>query len=169
MKVLVLADIHDHIEKLQKVVDQVSGKVEVAIFCGDMVSPFTTGLLAKLDLPTYACLGNNDEDQVGMVKRGGAKFVWTHLSQEFGQIELAGNKIAFCHYPKLAELLAKTDEYDAVFFGHTHLATAKMVGKTLLLNPGAVCGINFSTAGYDPGSFALYDTDANSAEILILT
>lgn len=101
MKVLVLLDIHDHIDKLQKVVEAVLGKVEAVIFCGDLVSPFSAGLLAKLDLPTYACLGNNDEDQVGLVRRSGPKFVWVNLSQEFGQVELAGRKVAFCHYPKL--------------------------------------------------------------------
>jgi predicted phosphodiesterase len=40
------------------------------------------------------------------------------------------------------------------------------VGNTLLLNPGAVCGINFDKAAYDEATFAVYDTFSNSAEII---
>src|SRR3989344_4618921 len=144
MRVAILADIHDHLTNLEKVLTEIkSKKIETIIFCGDLISPFTTGVLAKANLPTYACLGNNDEDHIGMMKKGGDKFTWFHLSQEYGIVELDGKKIAFCHYPKLGELLAKSGEYDAVFFGHTHEIINKIVGKTLLLNPGAVCGINF--------------------------
>jgi len=169
MEVAILSDIHDHIDKLKKVLKAIEGKVESIVFCGDMVSPFTTGVLAKTNLPTYACLGNNDEDQIGMMKMGGTKFTWTHLSQEFGEVELDDKKIAFCHYPKLAELLAKTGDYDAVFYGHTHIAKSELVGKTLLLNPGAVCGINFDKGSYDKTSYAIYNTNTNTAEIIELT
>lgn len=168
MKIAVLSDIHDHIDQLQKVLDQINGKVQALIFCGDLISPFTTGVLAKANLPTYACLGNNDEDHIGMLKKGGEKFIWTHLSQEYGQVELDGKKIAFCHYPKLAQLLANSGEYDAVFFGHTHSAGLGNHGKTLLLNPGSVCGINFESGKYDSATFAIYDTTSNNAEIIAL-
>ena len=166
MKIAVLSDIHDHIDNLRKVLTEINGKVDAVIYCGDMVSPFTTKLLASTDLPTYACLGNNDEDQIGMMKRGGDNFTWTHLSEEFGAVELDGKKIAFCHYPKLAELLAKTDEYSAVFYGHTHISESRILKKTLLLNPGSVCGINFSKAKYDNISYAIYDTNTNTADII---
>ena len=116
MKIAVLSDIHDHLTGLEKVLEEIKDKdIETIIFCGDMISPFTTGILAKANLPTYACLGNNDEDNIGMMKKGGDKFTWFHLSQEYGEVELDGKKIAFCHYPKLGELLAKSGEYDVVF------------------------------------------------------
>ena len=38
--------------------------------------------------------------------------------------------------------------------------------KTLLLNPGAVCGINFDKGDYDRSTYAIYDTQTNSAEII---
>jgi hypothetical protein len=46
-----------------------------------------------------------------------------------------------------------------------------MVGKTLLLNPGAVCGITAGvyfgeTDKHEPASYAIYDTKTNSAEII---
>jgi hypothetical protein len=164
MNIAVLSDTHDHIWNLEKVLKQIKGKVKAVIFCGDMCAPFTAGVLAKTNLHTYLCLGNVDEDHIMMAEKGGDKFVWIGLAKEFGQVELGGRKTAFCHYPKLAELLAKSGEYDAVFHGHTHFARNEKYGKTILVNPGAVCGIQKGIPG--KASYAIYDTKTNSAEII---
>lgn len=166
MKVAVLSDIHDHIDKLEKVLKQIKNKVDTIIFCGDLCAPGTASRLAEAKAPIYACLGNVDEDQIGMVKKGGNSIKWVALHEEFGQVILGDRKIAFCHYPKLGELLAKTGDYDAVFHGHTHESKNKKVGKTLLLNPGAVCGIQHSRLGV--ASYAIYNTSSNSAKIIEL-
>ena len=166
MKTLVLSDIHDHILNLQKVMDAVKGQIEAVICCGDYCAPFSAGLLSNLNLPTYTCLGNNDEDQIGLLKKGGPNFTWTNLSQEFGEIELSKRKIAFCHYPRLAELLAKSGEYDAVFYGHTHVTRNETIGNTLLLNPGSVCGI--VGGKMSQASYAIYNTKMNTAETINL-
>ena len=167
MRIAVLSDIHDHLDNLKKVLEDFKKqKVQAIFFCGDLISPFTTGVLAEAELPTYAVLGNNDEDHIGMMKKGGKKITWFHLSQEFGEMKVGDKKIAFCHYPKLGELLAKSGEYDAVFYGHTHNVHKEKFGKTLLLNPGAVCGINFEKSDYDKATYAIFDTEENSAEII---
>ncbi len=163
MKVIILSDIHDHIGNLEKIITETKDQVGAVIFCGDLCAPFTAAVLSKFELPIYACLGNVDEDHLMMKERGGENIHWTPLAKEYGQIELGGRKIAFCHYPKLAELLAGTGEFDAVFFGHTHNVFNQKVGETLLLNPGAVCGIKPSQ-GYTGASFAVYNTEINSAE-----
>lgn len=164
MKILILSDIHDHVENLEKVIKQAGDKAEAVIFCGDLCAPFTAAVFSKINLPTYACLGNVDEDHIMMKDLGGSKIHWTPLAKEFGQVELGGKRIAFCHYPKLAELLAGTKEYDAIFFGHTHKVVNKKVDKTLLVNPGSVCGIEGGE--YTTPTYAIYDTEANSAEII---
>jgi putative phosphoesterase len=166
MKIAVLSDIHDHISNLENVLKQIKKEAEAIIFCGDLISPFTTSILAKANISTYACLGNNDEDHIGMLKKGGEKFTWFHLSEEYGEVKLDNRKIAFCHYPRLAELLAKSGEYDVVFYGHTHIAKNDLIDKTLLVNPGAVCGIDFQKKGYSKATYALYNTKTNSAEII---
>lgn len=166
MKIAILSDSHDHIANVEKVVATLKGKVEAAVFCGDFCAPFSAKKLSELAVPIYACLGNNDEDQIGLLKMGGDNFKWTFLAEEFGSVELDGKKLAFCHYPKLADLLSKTDEYDAVFFGHTHQAGMGNHGKTLILNPGAICGIK--DGKYDEASFAIYDTASNAAELDII-
>ena len=166
MKIAVLSDAHDHIWSLRRAVEEAKANAQVVIFCGDMCAPFSAKILAETGLDTYICLGNNDGDQIGLVKSGGQKFHWVHLGQEFGEVELGGFKFAYCHYPKLAELLVNTGNYRAVFFGHTHQAQIKNVGESLLVNPGAICGIHNGEDG--PASYAYFDTDSNNAEIIVI-
>jgi|SRR3989344_683139 len=164
MKIAILSDIHDHVENLEKLIKQVKGKIKAVIFCGDLCAPFTAAVFSKMNLPTYACLGNVDEDHIFMKELGGDKIRWTPLAKEFGQVKLGGRKVAFCHYPKLGELLAKSKEFDLVCFGHTHKTVNKKVGKALLINPGAVCGIEGGK--YTTPTYAIYDTNTNVAEII---
>ncbi len=164
MKVLVISDTHDNIWNLRKVLKQVKGEVEMVIHCGDVVAPFTSNLVASTGLPTYICLGNNDEDHLGMERRAGKNVTWIPVGKQFGEIKIGKRKIAFTHYPKLGELLAKTNEYDAVFYGHTHFSDERVFGKTLLLNPGAVCGIQNGKPGV--ASYAIYDSANNKARII---
>jgi len=163
MYIAILSDTHDNIWNLEKVLTSLKQNVDAMIFCGDFCAPFIPPKLASLSIPIYACLGNNDEDQIGLLKQGGEMFKWTFLAQEHGEVDLDGRKIAFCHYPKLGELLAKSGEYDAVFHGHTHNSRNEIFGKTLLVNPGAVCGIQNGKPGI--ASYAIYNTKTNSAKI----
>lgn len=171
MNIAVLSDSHDHIWNLEKVVNKISGKVDAYIHCGDLIAPFIPEILKKINAPGFICLGNNDEDHIAMKNIGGDSMSWISVGQQFGEIELDGRKIAYTHYPKLGELLAKSGDYDAVFHGHTHKAANKMIGSTLLLNPGAICGITSAVIfgekkKHDPASYAVYDTKTNSAEII---
>ena len=171
MRIAVISDTHDNIQNLEKVLRRIDGKVDIIIHCGDYCAPFISAMLVKLGLPTYGCLGNVDGDQKGLTELGGGNFNLVPLYGEYGQVKLDERKIAYCHYPKLANLLAKNGEFDAVFYGHNHTAENKKVNNTLLLNPGAVCGITAGVIlGFDkkhkPASYAIYDTKTNSAEIV---
>jgi len=156
MKIAVLSDAHDHIWNLRKAIQIIKEqKCEAIIFCGDFCAPFTAAILAELALPIYACFGNDDEDQFAISEKLKAVQLWP-LTKEFAEVELESRKIAFCHYPKLGKLLAGTRDYDAVFHGHTHKAYQEQIGKTLLANPGSICGIISGKSA--PASFGIYDT-----------
>jgi putative phosphoesterase len=165
MKVAVVSDIHDHIQNLQKALKAVSqNKCQAIIFCGDLCSPFTAEVLTKAGLLVYAAWGNADHDHWALAKKAGNNLIETPADQDFGEVELGGKKIAYCHYPGLARKLTATKYYDAVFHGHTHRTYQKKVGKCTLANPGAVSGI----VGGKPGlsSFMIFDTTKNSLKTL---
>ena len=164
MKIAVISDTHDHIWNLDKALQLIKRKQCAAIIhCGDFCAPFSALQVAKSKLPVYAIFGNNDEDQWGIMERVKEfNFQMWPLAKEFAEVELGGKKIAFCHYPKLGKLLAGTGDYAAVFHGHTHKAFQEQVGKTLLANPGSICGIVSGQPA--PASFGIYDTSSNKYE-----
>jgi len=73
-------------------------------------------------------------------------------------LELGGRRLLVTHDPATAAAYAATGEYDAVFYGHIHLAGEARVGETLLLGAGELMGFK------EQPSFAIYDTETNTAE-----
>ncbi|MEM2187311.1 MAG: metallophosphoesterase family protein, partial [Thermofilaceae archaeon] len=57
--------------------------------------------------------------------------------------------------------LANTGSFDVVVYGHTHEIDVRMVGRTLVVNPGEACG-------YLTGrkTIAVLDTESRSVEIV---
>jgi len=76
-------------------------------------------------------------------------------------LEIENRKIFITHYPDLAKPMAKSGEFDAVFYGHNHIKNKDRVGNCLVVNPGEVSGHKNSQI-----SFAIYDTEKNDADIV---
>ncbi len=156
MKLVVLSDIHDHLHNL-KAFEPVLSEAEAVIFCGDFCAPFTLATLAELFKgPIYAVFGNNDGDQ-WLLSRVASRFEHVRLEGPFARLELGGRRIFVVHYPEIAEDVAASGRYEAVFYGHNHQAVAKKVNQTLLLNPGEVMG------RFGVSSIAIYDAATNEA------
>lgn len=160
MKVAVLSDIHDNIWNLEKVLMRLKDeKIEAIIFCGDFCAPFTFRKLEESGIPIYAVFGNVDGAQQEITELAD-KNKNVKLDKYLLEIELGNKKIAFCHNNKLAEGLASTKKYDAVFHGHTHISRTEKIGKTLLANPGEIHGFKGEC------SFGIYDTETNEIKII---
>lgn len=57
--------------------------------------------------------------------------------------------------------MAKSGEYDAVFYGHNHLKNKEKIGNCLVVNPGEIGAYKTGIA-----TFAVYDTEMNDADII---
>jgi putative phosphoesterase len=164
MKIAVLSDIHDHIWNLEKVLNQAKDNTDRAIFCGDYCSPSTFKMATEKFKSAYCVWGNVDGEKVVITKEIYANNIkHVQLLGIFGEINIDGKKVAFTHYPDIAKASAHSKLYDAVFHGHTHEVLNEKVGNTLLLNPGAVCGVKNDKQSI--ATYAIYDTSTNSAEI----
>ena len=64
------------------------------------------------------------------------------------------------HYPKEAEVAARSGNYDLCIFGHTHSYFDHKVGTVRLLNPGEIKGNRTGNP-----TFAIFDTETK--EVLI--
>lgn len=135
MKLGIVSDTHDNLDKARKAVEFFEEQeVEKVIHCGDVVAPFTAELF-DADFEFHYVRGNNEGE-------------WNlkETVEEFGnfynnvaEVEFEGKKIVAYHgtEEEIVEGLAAKD-YDYVFRGHTHEKNLRDVGGTLVLNPGGI-------------------------------
>ena len=111
------------------------------IHCGDIGSSAIPGVFA--DFAAHYVLGNVDHyDETELA--AAIQMAGQHFAGRCGQLSLLGKKIAWLHGDdeRLLKQTIAGGEYDLVCSGHTHQQTQQLVGKTLVLNPGALYRAN---------------------------
>jgi putative phosphoesterase len=165
MKIAVISDIHENTHNLVLFLEQIEKlNIEQILCLGDLINAGVGKMLAYAPVPTMMVWGNNDGDTVANTKASlaeGSKL--TVGFSTFDIVEFGGRTIFMTHYPMLAQPMAKSGDFDAVFFGHDHVKSMEKVGECLVLNPGEISAHKTSEA-----SFAVYDTETNDAEIITL-
>ena len=156
MKIALLSDAHDHISNLLTALHYAQEQqCTHLLYMGDITELSTLQLL--LESWTYALdlvYGNNEYDRKAHIQLVQGFPQATHHG-EAADICLQGRHIFFTHYPHQATIAADSGKFDAVFYGHTHVAEQRYVHHTLLANPGEIGGVRRVP------SFAIYDTDYN--------
>ncbi|MFP4644937.1 MAG: metallophosphoesterase family protein, partial [Spirochaetales bacterium] len=159
MKIAVFSDIHDNIWNLATALS--SGRTaecERLVFLGDFCAPFTLAQLAQgFSGPIDVVFGNNDGDTF-LLSRIASEHDHVTLHGHLAELEMDGQKVALNHYPDLAQRLAESRAYDAVFSGHDHKKYIEQIGNTLWANPGEIMG------RFGEPSFGVYDTATRSFE-----
>ncbi len=70
MKIAILSDSHDNLDKLRQAVCVCKkAEVEAIIHAGDFISPFSLTPLEESKIPVHAVLGNNDGERDGLRRR----------------------------------------------------------------------------------------------------
>lgn len=163
MKIGLMSDTHDRLDAVERAIDFFNREgVKHVLHAGDLVSPFVAPKFAELKAKLYYVWGNNEGDrefirvkfdELGVKPLGG-----------FAGLEFNGRKIALLHgtQEEVVEALSKSGSFDVVVRGHTHKAEIRE-GKTLLVNPGEVCGYLSERQ-----TVALLDLAKLSAEIMEL-
>lgn len=139
MKLAVFSDSHDNTKNILKLIKKINKiKVDYAIHCGDVCSPFTIKLFSELNVKKFfITFGNNDGDKLNLVKNLPKKSIYFQI---FGEIEIFNKKILITHYDFIAKGFGFMNKYDYIFFGHTHKKEIIKLGKTILINPGEILG-----------------------------
>jgi putative phosphoesterase len=146
MKVGIIADSHDHVDRLEAAVELLDALgAQVLFHCGDVggLEAFQT----MGDFETYAVLGNSDRYSTSLRR-------WVDDSSitvlEDGQaVELADKRIAMAHghFRQRLEQLIASQQYDYVLHGHSHRTKDVMVGRTRVICPGALDRTMLKTVG----------------------
>ncbi len=169
MKIAVISDIHENRHNLILFFRYIEkNKIDAVICLGDFINNGIAKLLANLDVPVYAVWGNNDGTkaqimQTSLVEGSNLNFDAEYSDATFRFLDLDGKKVFLTHYDSLARPMAKSGDFDVVFYGHTHQSNIEKVGDCLMVNPGEIAGIITGKT-----SFALYNSENNDAEIIDL-
>ncbi|MEB3844568.1 MAG: metallophosphoesterase [Desulfurococcales archaeon] len=156
MLVGVISDSHDNLANVSRAARILREKGVGAVFhLGDIVSPFTLAHLAGLleGVEIHAVFGNNCGEIEGLLRV--ASTVGADISSPPREVALAGRKILLLHgfgspdmTRKIVYSLARGGEWDLILYGHTHIPDAKIIGGTLVYNPGELAGaLNKPTLG----------------------
>jgi putative phosphoesterase len=118
------------------------------LHCGDIGTAEIPGLLSAW--PAHYVFGNCDGNEAEL--RAAIVAAGHQCHEREGALELAGRKIAWLHSDDRWRFLelARCNQFDLVCYGHTHVALQEHVGRTLVLNPGALQRAR-------PRSFAVVD------------
>ena len=154
MKIAIIADVHDNIPNLKKVLDYCAlEKIEKIICCGDLASLETLEYLNEnFGGETFFTFGNMDNDYLQNYHFKNNEFGKTKIFKKEGEVEIDGKKVVFVHFPRIAKGLCRTGKFKFVFYGHTHKPWEEVVDGCKMLNPGTVAGQFF------PATFAVWNT-----------
>jgi putative phosphoesterase len=105
------------------------------------------------EFTVYFVRGNMDRSAVKALKKSTAAQAGAHWLGKGRELELHGRRIAVLHGDRadLYETLLFS-EPDYLFKGHTHRRHDERLGRTRIINPGAVGGVR-----YEPRSVAVLD------------
>lgn len=158
-----MADSHDVWDNLEKAVARANKeKCELLLFAGDFIAPPGIPILEKFNGKIKFVWGNNEGEKVGLTR----KFDTSKNIELCGDVfegEIDRIKIFMNHYPRTVELAVKSGEFDLCVYGHTHEYEERMIGKTLLINPGEIQGYTTGIA-----SFIIFDTKTKSVEKIVI-
>jgi putative phosphoesterase len=161
MLLAIISDAHNNLVNLKKVLNYChDNNIQTIICCGDLASEETLKFVSKNFSGTFFFVfGNMDRDQLKDFKFT-AKHQNIRIFSKFGETLIVKKKIAFTHYPNIAQELCESKNYAFVFYGHTHKPWTENINKCVMLNPGNVAGEIY------PPTFAVWETDNDNFKLI---
>lgn len=160
----VFSDIHDNLFFLERALMEFKHHdISTLIFCGDFCSPIAVKSMGENFQGKIHCVyGNGDGDRFAITKLANAEFKNIKVYGEYAELEFDGKNLAVTHYPLYGKALARTGDYHAVFYGHTHVKEYEFYGECLCVNPGEVMGWKKAP------SIFIYNTQDNDGKFYAL-
>jgi putative phosphoesterase len=163
MLIGLMSDTHDNLPMVDRAVKKLDEhKVELVLHAGDYVAGFVIPRLIDVKCRLIGVFGNNDGDHE-LLKKRFSEYSNMEIRDVSAEIPIDEMRIALLHgsNEELLEAIIRGNNFDFVVHGHSHTAEKRHVGKTLVVNPGEVCG-------YLTGkpTIGLLDTSRREARII---
>lgn len=136
MRIAVLSDTHSRYGVIEAALQAIEPhRVHLLVHCGDLEDSEAIWLFPP---NTHFVFGNCDHERAAM--RQAIHGIGATLHEPFGQLEVAGARLAWTHGDdrKVLDHLENSGQFDYVFYGHTHVAAEHQTGRTRVINPGAL-------------------------------
>lgn len=159
----VLSDTHNNTANLRKALEIFQQRgVDCLIHCGDVTTLATLEWLVEYRV--IYVYGNGD-DAPGELRDMLLRYDPLNYAGISYKSEIEGVKIAAAHGHLSASLdtLIHSGEYDFFFHGHSHRRRDERVGRTRVINPGALGGLHRETR-----SVCIVDLAASRVEFVLL-
>jgi putative phosphoesterase len=159
MKISIISDSHDNWANMKMAISESNNRsCETLLHAGDLIAPPGIPLLAEFKGNVKFVFGNNEAEKLGLMGKA-SQFNNIEICGDIYEGEIGGVKIFMNHYPRIAELAAKSGDYDLCIFGHTHELFQQKIENTILVNPGEVQGYLSGKA-----TFMIFDTNSREIE-----
>ncbi|MEM2896755.1 MAG: metallophosphoesterase [Candidatus Bathyarchaeia archaeon] len=162
MKIGLISDSHDNIPMIDLSIKKLNELgVELVLHAGDFIASFAVARYKALNMNLIGVYGNNDGDKA-LIKQK-FKEVGKEMRGYFAEIKIDGSKISLLHGHdgELLNSLINSRAYEFIVHGHTHQIRIEKFDKTLVINPGEVCG-------YLSGKSTIGVLDTASKEVKII-
>ncbi|MBS3113632.1 metallophosphoesterase [Candidatus Woesearchaeota archaeon] len=154
----IISDTHENEKSTQKAVAVFKERnVDFVVHCGDIISPPMLEHFKGLKMKFV--YGNNDGEKEGLNEK--AKELGFEEITDEREFEHNRKKFYVYHGTNKNKLDAaiKSNKYDYALTGHTHIKMDEKLGKTRVINPGAL----FRTLPY---TIALLDVEKDKLEFV---
>jgi putative phosphoesterase len=160
MRIGVVSDTHGHLPSARRAAELLAEhEIEQVLHCGDVGTAEIVQIFSRW--PGHYVFGNCDHDLAELTDA--IELVGQTSHGEFGEFELGGCPIALVHghdSRRFQEAIT-SGAYRLVCYGHTHSPDEHYVGRTLVLNPGALFRAN-------PRTIAIVELPSLDVERLVV-
>lgn len=160
----IMADTHDRLPLVDKAVRMLNEEeADLVLHAGDYIAPFVIPRFRPLKAKFIGVFGNNDGERIGLKMK--FREINAEIHGNFAEVTVDRLRITLMHgsEEELLRSLINVESHDIIIHGHTHEAKTYRKGKTLVINPGEVCG--YLT---ERSTIALLDSQTKEARIIEL-
>ena len=143
----IVSDTHEDVRMIIKAVKIFKERSpSLVIHCGDIISPPVVERFAGL--PLKLVFGNNDGERSGLKKKC-AELGFPEIDDSL-TFEHGGKSFFVNHGTSMRVIdeAVATQKYDYILHGHTHIPRDEVVGRTRIINPGALFSADSYTIAF---------------------